>query len=495
MTRALIPLLLVGTLLAGCATTTLEPAYHRPTAPVPAAWPTGPAYPPAADTPPLADWRTVFVDPKLRGVIEQALADNRGLRVAVLQIEAARAQYHVQRAALLPTVKASAGVNTGRDYIGPSVPGAPAYANATDYSASLGVTSYELDLFGKIRSQTKQSLEQYLATDQARRTTQITLVAEVASDYLTLAADQSQLQVSQQTVTSDAANLDLAQRMLDGGIGSQLNVSSARTTLEQARASVAQYTTQVAQDRNLLDLDVGSPVGPDALPTGIDDPATRLAAVPVALNSSVLLRRPDVLEAEHTLRAANANIGAARAAFFPSISLTGSGGSTSASLSSLFAGGTGVWSFGPTITLPIFDGGVNRGNLAYARAEDKIDIAQYEQAIQTAFREVADALASHGTIAERLRAQRAAADAAADSLRLTRALFAQGSDSYLDVLTAQETLYGAQQSLISTQLTASTNVITLYKVLGGALSDRDGATAAGADAARSPASQEQRATR
>jgi multidrug efflux system outer membrane protein len=232
----------------------------------------------------------------------------------------------------------------------------------------------------------------------------------------------------------------------------------------------------VAQDRDALDLAVGAPVADGDLPGGIDDPAARLGAVPDARDSHVLLRRPDVLEAEHTLKSANASIGAARAAFFPTISLTGSGGTETASLSSLFAPGSGVWSFGPTISVPIFDAGANKGNLDYARAEQRIDLAKYEEAIQTAFREAADALAARGTIAERLRAQRSLVAAAAESLRLAEALYARGSDSYLDVLTAQRTYYSAQQSLISVQLTAGTNVVTLYKVLGGALADRSGGT-------------------
>jgi multidrug efflux system outer membrane protein len=235
---------------------------------------------------------------------------------------------------------------------------------------------------------------------------------------------------------------------------------------------VARYTTQVAQDNNALDLVVGAAVDADNLPAGIDDPAARSGEVPGALDSRILLQRPDVLEAERTLRSANANIGAARASFFPSISLTGSGGSEGGSVSKLFAGGTRVWSFAPTISVPIFDGGVNRGNLDYAKAEDRIDIAQYEKAIQTAFREVADALAQRGTIAERLRALRAQVAAAGESLHLAEALYARGSDSYLDVLTAQRTYYSAQQSLISVQLIAASNVVTLYKVLGGALRDR-----------------------
>jgi len=468
MTRLIPGLLLASTLLAGCA---LEPAYHRPALPVPAQWPTGPAYGDSTQVA-VADWRDVFLDPKLQAVIGQALANSRDLRVAIAQIQASRAQYHVQRADLFPTIDAKAGVSTGRQYTGlPPILGG-AYQNGTTYSTSVGTTAYELDLFGRVGSLTKAALQTYLATEEARRGAQITLVAEVASDYLTYAADASLLQVSMATVTSARANYELAQRRLTGGIASQLDVSNAETILDQAQDNVARYTTQVAQDKNALDLVVGAPVAPENLPTGVDDPATRLGAAPDALDSGVLLLRPDVAEAEHTLRSANADIGAARAAFFPSISLTGSGGTESASLSNLFSRGAGVWSFAPTITLPIFAGGANRANLDYAKAEDRIDVAQYEKAVQTAFREVADALAQRGTIAERLRAQRAQVAAAAQSLRLAEALYARGSDSYLDVLTAQRTLYSAQQSLIAVQLIEQTNTVTLYKVLGGALSDR-----------------------
>jgi multidrug efflux system outer membrane protein len=280
------------------------------------------------------------------------------------------------------------------------------------------------------------------------------------------------LDVSRTTVVSAQANLDLARRRMAGGVASELDVSNAETILDQAQDDVARYTTQLAQDKNALDLVVGAPVAPANLPSGVDDPATRLGAPPAALNSRVLLQRPDVLEAEHSLRSANASIGAARAAFFPSISLTGSGGAESASLSKLFAGGAGVWSFAPTITLPIFDGGANRGNLDYAKAEARIEVAQYQKTIQTAFREVSDALAQRGTISERLRAQHAQVAAASRSLRLAEALYARGSDSYLDVLTAQRTLYSAQQSLIAVELIAETNVVTLYKVLGGDMKDR-----------------------
>jgi len=449
---------LSGLLLTGCGT--LEPNYHRPPAPVPAAWPTGPSYGLTAATP-VTDWQAVFPDPKLRRVIAQALANSRDLKVAIAQVQASRAQYHVQRAALLPTIDASATPSYGRSFTGfPPSLGA-AYANYTDYSVSVGTTAYELDLFGRIRSLTKQALQSYLATDSARRSTRISLIAEVGTDYLTYAADSSLLAVSRSTVTSAQATVDLARRRLASGVYSQLDVSAAETIVEQANDDVARYVTQVAQDLNALNLAVGAPVAQEDLPTSIDDPAAQLGPAPSAVGSDILLQRPDVMEAEHTLKSANANIGAARAAFFPKITLTGSGGTETASLGSLFAPGSGIWSFGPSITVPIFDGGVNKGNLDYARAEDRVDLAQYEQAIETAFREVADALAQRGTITERLRAQNAQVAAAAESLKLARALYARGSDSYLDVLTAERTLYSAQQSLIAVQLTGQENIVTL----------------------------------
>jgi multidrug efflux system outer membrane protein len=471
MSRAVSAFLLTCLILTGCAT--LEPKYHRPSAPVPADWPTGPAYgPPGATV--VTDWKEVFPDPKLRRVIAQALANSRDLKTAIAQVQASRAQYHVQRAALLPTIDASANPSLGREFTGfPPSLGA-AYENYRDYSVSVGTTAYELDLFGRIRSLTKQALQSYLATESARRSTQITLIAEVGTDYLTYASDNSLLAVSRDTVTSAQATVDLARRRLTRGVYSQLDVSAAETIVEQANDAVAMYVTRVAQDLNALNLAVGAPVAPEDLPTGIDDPAAKLGPAPSALGSEVLLQRPDVMEAEHTLMSANANIGAARAAFFPKITLTGSGGTETASLGSLFAPGSGVWSFGPAITVPIFDGGVNKGNLDYARAEDRVDIAQYELAIQTAFREVADALAQRGTIVARLRALNGEVTAAAVSLKLARALYARGSDSYLDVLTAERTLYAAQQSLISVQLIDQSNIVTLYKVLGGSLSDRTG---------------------
>ncbi len=463
MIGRLAAVLLAASLLTGCLT--LEPAYHRPSAPVPSQWPTGPAYGAPAPAPPISGWRDVFLDAKLRAVIDEALVNNRDLRLAIAQIEQARAQYHVQGAALFPTVSASAGAT----YAHQSTSGFGRVGSFDEhqYTAELGFTSYELDLFGRVRSLSKAAREAYLASEAASRSTRITLIAEVAADYLTYAADLSLLAVAEETATSGAATLRIAQQRLDGGIGTGLDVSSAATVVEQAKSDIARYTTQIAQDRNALELVVGAPVAAENLPTGLDDRAMRIAPVPVALTSNILLRRPDVLQAEHTLRSANANIGAARAAFFPSISLTGDGGTTSPSLGKLFAAGTGIYSFAPNISVPIFDGGRNKGNLDYARAQDRADIAAYEKAIQTAFREVADALAAHGTFAERIRAGRALVAAAENSLRLSEALYERGSGNYLDVLTAQRILYAARQALISTMLIGETNGVTLYKVLGG----------------------------
>jgi multidrug efflux system outer membrane protein len=400
-------------------------------------------------------------------VIEIALSSSRDLRVAIAQAQAARAQFHTQRADLLPHVDAVGGATYAREYTGLPPQFGASYENVTEYSAEGSVTAYELDLFGRVRSLTKAALEQYLATDAARRSAQITLVSQTASEWLTLAADKSLLAVSRTTLQSGEESLTLAQQRLTGGVGTALDVANAQTVVEQAKADIGRYTTQVAQDLNALELTVGATLPANLLPTGLDDPDTRLPVTPGVLDSTVLLRRPDVLEAEHQLRADNADIGAARAAFFPQIQLTGQGGFLTASLGSLFAPGTAVWQFAPTITVPIFHGGANVAGLDYARAEDRMAVAQYEKAVQTAFRETADALADRGTIAGRLAAQQGLVEAAAESLRLSNALYARGSGSYLDVLTAQRTLYAAQQALVSMKLTAANNIVTLYKVLGG----------------------------
>ena len=463
---------LAATLLTGCID--LAPAYHRPPQPTPASFPTGPAYPapPAADQP-VVGWREFFSDPKLKTVIEQALANNRDLRVAVANIAAARAQYHVQRAALFPTISAQAAATLAQEpasvVAGGAVPGFTGAFDEHVYSLTAGTSAYELDLFGKIRDLTRAQQDRYFATQAARDATQISLVSEVAADYLTIGADRALLGIAQDTLKSGAQSLAVTEQRLKAGVATGLDVSEAQTLVQQARFDVARLTTLVAQDRNALDLVVGAPVTDDLLPTGVGDATVVLERLPAAVNSGVLLERPDVLEAEDQLRAANANIGAARAAFFPDIELTGSGGLTSLALSALFQGASGTWAFAPTITQTLFDAGANRGNLELAKAQRDAGVATYEKAIQTAFREVADALAQRGTIDEELAAQQALTDASDNALRLSSARYQRGSDTYLNVLIAQRTLYAARQTLVASELAKQTNLVALYSALGGGL--------------------------
>lgn len=454
-------------LLAGCS---LAPTYERPATPAPASWPTGPSYKAeqaSADAQPVADiaWRDFFADARLRQVIELALANNRDLRVSILNIEKARATYGIERAALIPSLSASGGQSATRVPKNQSPTGEASITR--QYTANLGISAYELDFFGRVRSLSDSALEQYLSTEEARRAQQISLVAEVASSYLNLVADQQRLAVAQQTLQSQQSSYELAKRRFDAGATSGLDKYDAQTSVELARSDVATYTSQVALDQNALTLLVGSSVPAELLPQAEFGAVTALADVPAGLPSDVLQRRPDVLAAERTLRAANANIGAARAAFFPRISLTATAGSLSNNLSGLFKGGSGTWSFLPQISLPIFDGGVNRANLDIAKVNREISVAQYEKAIQVAFREVSDALAQRGTIDERLQSQEALVEASSKSYTIQEARYKQGAETYLNALITQRALYSAQQSLITARLSKSTNLVTLYKVLGG----------------------------
>ena len=455
--------------LAGC---TLEPAYNRPALPTPTAFPQSDVSSTGASTAPAATiaWRAFFLDPKLQATVELALANNRDLRVAIANIEAARAQYGIQRAALLPAVNGGLGADLAREpasAAGVVEPGEPNHFRIHEYSATLGVSNYELDLFGKVRSLTKAALEQYFATEEARRASQITIIAETANDWLTLAADKATLKAAQDTLKSTRDSLDIAQKRFDHGVASALDVRQAQTLVEQTRSDVANDTTIVAQDKNALDLVVGAPTPDAILPDNLGDQVLTLSDLPAGVPSDVLLNRPDVLQAEDALKAQNAQIGAARAAFFPSITLTASGGGESNSLSTLFKGASGAWSFTPQLNLPIFAGGANIANLNYAKAERQVTVAQYEKAIQTAFSEVANALARRATIGEQVSANDAAVAAAADSVTLSQARYERGSDTYLNVLVAQRTLYATQESQISARLTRATNLVTLYTALGG----------------------------
>ncbi len=460
----------VPLILAACS---LEPDYTRPASPVSTNWPEGPAYTqPAASAkagePLLSDlgWREFFKAEPLQKLIATALANNRDLRVAALNIESARAQYRVQRADLFPTISAE---GTGTRQRSPaSVSTFGQSVTYSQYSVDAGISSFELDFFGRVRSLKNEALETYLATEEARTASQVSLIAEVANAYLTLQADRRLLSLTNETLKSQESSLGLTTESFKRGISSQLDLSQAQTTVETARVNRAIYIRQVAQDRNALELLVGAPIDEKSLRTVDTAEADALLAdLPAGLPSDLLTRRPDIREAEHQLRAANADIGAARAAFFPKITLTASGGTQSTSLSSLFDPGSGAWSFAPSISLPIFDAGRNQANLDVSKAQRDIDIAQYEKAIQTAFREVSDALAGRGTYTDQVNAQRALVKATGDSYRLAQLRYDKGIDSYLNVLDSQRSLYNAQQTLISIELERMSNLVTLYKVLGG----------------------------
>jgi len=399
-----------------------------------------------------------------------ALENNRDLRVAVLNIERSRAQYQIQRSDLFPKVDANAAATYQR--IAETFSATRLPETLHQYNVGLGVSSYELDLFGRVRSLKDQALEQYLATEQARRSVQISLVSQVAATYLTLAADRERLQLAKETLGNQQESYQLTRSRHEAGVSSALDLNQAQTSVDAARVDIARFTTLVAQDENALSLVVGSPVPADLLPLSLSEALTALKDVPPGLPSDVLLRRPDILQAEGVLKGANANIGAARAAFFPRITLISSVGFGSDDLAGLFNSGAFVWKFAPQISLPIFDGGSNKASLTVAEVDRDIAVAQYEKAIQSAFREVADALAQRGTIDDQLAAQKSLTDATSESYRLSRARYEKGVDSYLTVLDSQRSLYGAQQNLIGTRLSRLDNLVTLYKVLGGGAGER-----------------------
>lgn len=463
--RAVALAAVASAVLAGCIN--LAPDYAAPASPVPQALPSSGV---EAATPLDVGWRSFFVEPRLQGTIELALANNRDLRVAALNIERARAQYGIARAGLFPTVEAGAGGSRSRTPGSLSNSGEPRISS--QYSANLGLTSYEIDLFGRVRNLGEAALQSYFQTEATQRGTQISLVASVATAWLQLAADEQRLQLARHTLESQRKSFDLVERSHRLGAQSGLALAQAQSTVDAARADVAAFDSQVEQDRNALALLVGATPPAELLPVIATDTATATAATqllvpPAGLPSSVLQQRPDVLAAEHALRASNADIGAARAAFFPRIALTASAGTASSTLSGLFAGGSKAWSFAPSVSVPIFDGGANRANLRVAQAQQQIQIATYEKTVQTAFREVADALAERRTLAERLDAQRSLLGATSRSFALSQSLFRSGASNYLDVLDAQRAYYAAQQTLIGLQLTEQTNRLSIYKALGG----------------------------
>jgi multidrug efflux system outer membrane protein len=447
--------------VAALAACTLEPHYERPAAPVPSSFPqyrsSNPTQVEAAQGDVLADWRDFVQDAKLRQLIELALANNRDLRQAALQVAQYEAQYRIVRAELGPSITATA-TRTVSHQSGSTSQGA---------SMELGTSAWELDFFGRIRSLKDQALEQYLSTDAARRSTQISLISATATDYLAWLSDRALLATTERTVSSYRDTYETTQRAARLGGGSMEDVQSARTSLTSAMSSLAAYRRAVEQDRNNLVAVIGSPL-PDGFPDDRTLPdAPLFSDVPEGLPSSLITGRPDIVEAEHTLKAANAYIGAARAAFLPSVSLTATGGAASDALSLLFKAGTGAWLFEPSITVPIFEFGSLRATLDAAKISKNIQVAAYEGTIQTAFKEVANALAARATYADQTDADAQYVDAAQQYYDIANARYRGGLDSFLTLLTAQRTLFSAQTQLITDRAAQQSNAVTLYTALGG----------------------------
>ncbi|WP_312935901.1 AdeC/AdeK/OprM family multidrug efflux complex outer membrane factor [Pseudomonas sp.] len=471
MTKSLLSLAVTALILSGCS---LIPDYQTPEAPVPAQFPQGPAYSPAESANVAAaeqGWRQFFTDRALQQLIQTSLENNRDLRVAALNIDAYRAQYRIQRADLFPAVSADASGSRQRVPSDLSQTGRSGITS--QYSATLGVSAYELDLFGRVRSLSQQALETYLSSEEARRSTQIALVASVANAYYTWQADQAQLRVTQDTLKAFQESLNLTQRSTDVGVSSALDLSQARTSVEGARVKLAQYQRLVAQDVNSLTVLLGTGI-PSNLPEPLALDADQLAEVPAGLPSDLLQRRPDIQEAEHLLKAANANIGAARAAFFPRISLTANAGTLSPDMSGLFGGGSGTWLFQPQISLPIFNAGALKASLEYSKIQKDINVAKYEKTIQTAFQEVADGLTARKTYQDQLQAQRDLVAANKDYYRLAERRYRIGIDSNLTFLDAQRSLFSVQQALITDRLSQLVSEVNLYKALGGGWYERTG---------------------
>lgn len=448
---------LLALIATSCAS--LEPHYVRPDPAIPASWPSGDAYLRQSEaTLPAVTYRDIFRDPRLQTLISQALANNRDLMVAAANIAAAREQYRIQRANQLPQVNAGASA---------SVTGDKTSDVSADYQAGLQVPSFELDLFGRLRSLSHVQLQRYFATEAAARATRLTMVSDIASVWLTCSADSSLLLIARQTADSAEKSVQLTRARLEGGIAPRTDLRQAEEILTAAKADLAGQRTAIAKDINLLQLLVGAPIDPKLLPGSIDEAAPTIAELPAGLDSYVLLRRPDVLEAEYQLRAANAQIGAARAALFPRITLTGLLGFASSALTKLFTGGAFGWSAGADATYTIFNAGAGHANVRLTEAQRAAAIATYQKAIQAAFREVADALARRGTIDDELGARQRQQAAAADVYVLSEARYRNGIDSFLNSLDAQRSYYSTQQIMVQTKLIAAQNRVDLYQALGG----------------------------
>ena len=460
-------ILLVGTalLLTGC---TMIPKYTRPEPPVPPSWPEAAVHGAKPEQPVDVPWQEFFSDARLRSVIETALAGNRDLRVATLNVEKAAALYRIQRAELFPALGVQ-GVGDRSRLPAKASPSGQAEISSL-YSVQVGMVAWELDLFGRIRSLKASALEQYFATEEGRVAARIALIAGTARAWLILAADAEDLRWARATLETQRASLDLIRKTAEMGMVSDLDVRQAESQVETARADVARFTGLVAVDRNTLDLLAGTTIADPMLPEELNA-VTGPGALAPGLPSEVLLRRPDILAAEHLLKAMNANVGAARAAFFPRISLTGGGGYMSSHLSDLFSSGTGAWTFASQLLAPIFMSGAAIANLKAVKVDREIAVARYEKAIQVAFSEVSDALALRSTLVEQRDAQEALVRALEETYRLSDARYKAGLDGYLGVLVAERSLLAARHALVSVRLAEQTNMVTLYQALGGGASD------------------------
>lgn len=459
--KSLLPIV-AALFLAGC--TTLAPEYSRTESPVPTEWDDASAV--QADgfskqAAALVPWQEFIKDERLSQLIEMALNSNRSLRQTLEDVESARATYRIQDAELYPQIDASLGGSRSKASTGDI---------STGYEASVGLTSYEIDLFGKNRSLSAADMESYLSSEETAKAAKITLIGEIANAWLTLAADSNQLSLAKETQANAQKTLDITNKRLEFGIDSRIDVASAETIYYGAQSDIASYTTQVSQDLNALRLLVGEDIATELLPASLPADTDFVSNVPVGLSSDVLLSRPDVLAAEHDLKSANADIGAARAAYFPSINLTATGGLASSVLADIFTGGaSSIWTIAPTISLPIFSAGANDANLDYSESQQRKYLAAYEYAIQSAFSEVADALARRATIQAQLDAEETLVSAATRSYDLSFARYKGGIDTFQSALEAQRTMYQAKQSLIISKQADLDNRITLYRVLGGGL--------------------------
>lgn len=445
--------------LMASACTSMEPAYVRPEAAVPPSWPVGDSYLAQSEAGlPALSYKDIFRDPRLQTLIAQALVNNQDLAAAAANVAAAREQYHIQRANQLPEVNATAGG---------TVSGEKGGGTSGSYTAGVGVTGFELDLFGRLRSLSHAELQRYFATESGARATRLALVGSIADAWLLYAADSSLLALARETARSAATSVKLTRARLEGGIAPRTDLRQAEGILNAAQADVAAQTTALAQDVNALQLLVGTPIDPKLLSNSIDEATPTIARLPAGLDSTILLRRPDVLEAEYQLRAANAEIGAARAALFPKISLTGLLGLASEALARLFTGGAFGWTAGASATYSIFNGGAARSNVRLTEAQRTAALAVYEKAIQTAFRDVSDALARRGTMLEEVDARQRQAAAAQDNLKLNEARYRAGIDSFLSTLDAQRSYYSSVRTLVATRLEEGQNLVDLYQALGG----------------------------